>query len=468
MQAFNASACGGREARGAGRCAATATCAAQARAARGALTSAYCLLIASHPKAKHHTRLREVARPGNYNPSAGEGTTWESVMRETRFGARLAQACASSLRGLRATLSSDVAVDLGTEATRLFARGRGLLLEEPTAIAYSLHTGAVVGVGEAAKLLVGRESRSVRVVRPVRHGQVSDSDAAAQMLQHFLNRALPRRGLWKPHLLLVIPSGTTELDRYGFEDAAYRAGAGHVTLLEQPLALAAADHFACGRRRMLMTVDFGAGKTNAAVVCERGVICSLTVRVGMDDLDRAIQQHLRQTRGLEIGETTAAVLKHELGAVGEQATAAEAEIGARRAASGLPEKALVTHAEVEMATKPLVRELVGVVRAVLDQCPPEAAGDLFEAGVLLAGGGALLAGMCELIAAETGLAVRRAPNPLTASVFGAGYLLGPAAPALATPASSERALPGTTLFPEGALYTLADGRTATTELSSAH
>jgi rod shape-determining protein MreB and related proteins len=395
---------------------------------------------------------------------------WQHWGRLGRLGNRLARACASSARAPRPSASHDLAVDMGTATTRLYVPGRGLVLSEPTAIAYSRHTGEAAAAGEAAQLLVGRESRSLRVVRPVREGYVSDGDAAAHLLSYFMNRAGARRGLRKLRVLMVVPQGATGLERRAFEDAACRAGAGRVTLVAQPFALAASAARFAGDSQTVMTVDIGAGKTDVAVLCRRGVICAATLRVGTGHLDRAVAAYLRQTRRLEIGETTAEALRVELGSAVELKAgdgADEFEVGGYRASTGMPEKAAVTRAEVYAAIAPHVRELVGGVRAVLDECPPEAAGDLFETGVLLSGGGALLAGMDELLADATGLAARRVPNPLAAAALGAGRLLEPMTEeADASPTVTVPLAEGAGALGEGGFYSLAESRAR--ELSGVH
>ena len=236
---------------------------------------------------------------------------------------------------------------------------------------------------------------------------------------------------------------------------------------------------------------FGTGKTDVAILCLQGVVSAQTIPLGLDALDMAIECHLRQTRGLEIGAGTAATLKMELGAAVAEPELKELEIGARRAANGLPEKALITNAEVQAAIRPLVKELVSGIRAALDTCPPEAAGDLFETGIVLSGGGALFTGLAELITAETGLTVRSLPQPLTAAILGAGHLLEPfvplaPAPPARLPVAQPARRPAADLglasaaalqdklqeklqekVSESALYTLAESaRPATPEISS--
>lgn len=324
----------------------------------------------------------------------------------------------------RTFLARDTAVDFGTANTLIYIRNRGLVLDEPSIVAISRTTGKIVAAGTKAKWMVGRAPRDIDTVRPIRNGVIVDLDVARRMLRHFLQIAHGGRYLAKPRMVITVPVGVTPVERRAVTETAYDAGARRVDVIEQPVAAAYGTGLNITEPDGAMVVDIGAGTTDAAIMALGGIVVSHSVRVGGDDLDRALVNHVRRKRGLLLGERSAEDVKLAIGAMGADDSApGHAETRGRDLMTGLPRTVRISAEEMYEAISEPLDAIVNAVKTAFDQCPPELAVDLMDVGITLAGGGALLSGLLPNIRAATGMPVQLAEDPLTCVVRGAANYL---------------------------------------------
>ncbi|HET7303590.1 MAG TPA: rod shape-determining protein [Segeticoccus sp.] len=316
-------------------------------------------------------------------------------------------------------MGRDLAVDLGTTNTLVYQRGRGIVLEEPSVVAVEGATGRVVAAGRDAHAMLGRTPGHLRAVRPLRDGVVSDPDVAERMLRWFVDRVRPSR-LLRPRMVVCVPSEVTGVERRALEDAATRAGARQVFVIEEPVAAAIGADLPVNETRASTVVDIGGGTTDVAVVSLGGIVAARTLRLGGDEVDEAITAHLKGEYSLLLGERSAEDLKVRAGSAFPLREEVEARVRGRDLATGLPTTVTVGSREIRRAIEAPVLRMVEVVRATLDVCPPELAGDLLDRGIVLTGGGALLRGIDERMRVELGVPVRVAEDPLRSVARGAG------------------------------------------------
>ncbi len=317
-------------------------------------------------------------------------------------------------------LGRDLAVDLGTANTLVYVRGRGIVLDEPSVVAVRRDTGALVAVGTDAKQMLGRTPDGIDVVRPMRDGVIADFETTERMLRYFIHKVHPRRHLAKPRLVVCVPSGITGVERRAVKDAGYQAGARQVHIIEEPMAAAIGAGLPVAEPVGSMVVDIGGGTTEVAVVSMGGIVTSRSVRTGGDELDAAIIAFVKKEYSLLLGEPTAEKIKMAIGSAFPRPDEPQAEIRGRDLVGGLPKTIVVSAEEIRQALEEPVTAIVDAVRATLDSCPPELAGDVMDRGIVLAGGGALLQGLDERLRHETGMPVRIADDPLHAVVLGTG------------------------------------------------
>lgn len=317
-------------------------------------------------------------------------------------------------------MGRDLAVDLGTANTLVYVRGRGIVVDEPSVVAVDQNTGAAIAVGDRAKEMLGRTPDDVTAIRPLQQGVIADFEAAEDMLRHFVSRAQPRRALAKPRLVVCVPSGITGVERRAVEDAGYAAGARRVYLIEEPMAAAIGAGLPVYEAAGSMVVDVGGGTTEVAVISLGGVVVSLSARVGGDAMDEALIQYMKKHYSLLLGERTAERIKVSIGSAYPAAGEPDAEIRGRDLVSGLPRTILVSAEEIREALDEPVTAIVDAVRTTLDRTPPELAGDVMDRGIVLTGGGALLAGLDQRLHHETRMPVRTAPDSLRCVALGAG------------------------------------------------
>jgi len=316
----------------------------------------------------------------------------------------------------------DLAIDLGTANTLVFARGEGIVVSEPSVVAIDSQSGAVHAVGEDAQGMIGRTPATITAVRPLRHGVIADFEVTEQMLRHFIERA---QGSRRAHSRVIIcaPSGITDVEQRALMEACLAAGARSVHLIEESLAAAIGAGLPIGEPRASLVVDVGGGTSEVAVISLGGIVVSRSVRMGGYDLDESVAAWLRGTHGLAIGETTAERVKLEVGGVAPDDTDAMSPVRGRDPVSGLPREVQVTSEELRRALEGPVAEITAAVKATLEETPPELAADISEQGLLLAGGGALLRGFAARLEEETKVPVALADDPLTCVALGAGQAL---------------------------------------------
>ena len=325
--------------------------------------------------------------------------------------------------------SSDLAIDLGTANTVVYVRNRGVVLAEPSVVALQTIHGVstVLAVGSDAKLMMGRTPDHIRTIRPMRNGVISDLEVAEQMIKHFIRKAQGQhtRMRGSPEIVVCVPSGSTQVERRAIRDAASNAGARKVWLIDEPMAAAIGADLPVTHPVGSMVVDIGGGTTEVGVIATGGMSMSMSVRVGGDRMDDAIASYVRRHHNLLIGESTAERVKLQLGAarLGRDGAPPDAVIKGRDLTRGVPREMTISQAEIVEALIEPVGQIVEAVRAALEHTPPEIAADIIDGGIIMTGGGSLLANLDTLLAQETGLPVNVADNPLNCVALGAGRVL---------------------------------------------
>jgi rod shape-determining protein MreB len=316
----------------------------------------------------------------------------------------------------------DVAVDLGTANTVVYVRGRGIVLSEPSVVAIDQRTGEVHAVGADAQRMIGRTPATISADRPLRHGVIADFEVTEAMLRQFVGKVLNSR-FARPRMVICAPSGITEVERRAVEEATLSAGAREVHLIEESLAAAIGAGIDIGEPVGRMVVDIGGGTSEVAIISLGGLVVAKSLRVGGYDLDDAITNHIRLEHRMAIGSQSAEAIKLAAGSAIPLEEEIETSIRGRDLASGLPREILLTSEEVRQAIASPVAEIMAAIHATLEETPPELAADITTEGVLLAGGGSLLRGFDRRVAAETGMPVRVADDPLACVATGAGMSL---------------------------------------------
>jgi rod shape-determining protein MreB and related proteins len=325
--------------------------------------------------------------------------------------------------GLTGFLGRDMAVDLGTANTLVYVRGRGIVLNEPSVVAVNTTTSAILAVGAEAKRMIGRTPAHIRAIRPLRDGVIADFDITEKMLRYFIQKVHHRRFMAKPRVVVCVPSGITGVEQRAVEEATVAAGARQAFIIEEPMAAAIGAGLPIHEPSGNMIVDIGGGTTEVAVISLGGIVTASSVRVGGDELDEAIIQHVKKEFSVALGERTSEAIKIAIGSAFPTADDMIAEIKGRDLVSGLPKTIHVTSEEIRRALEEPVNSIIDAVKNTLDRCPPELAADVMDRGIVLTGGGALLKGMDERLKHETGMPVHVAENPLSCVVIGSGKCL---------------------------------------------
>jgi rod shape-determining protein MreB len=316
--------------------------------------------------------------------------------------------------------SKDIAMDLGTANTLIYLKGKGVVLDEPSMISLDEDTGKVVAVGNEAKNLAGRHGRHMRIVRPLRDGVIHDIDTASQMISQFLSRVLTRLPFSRPKMVIAVPSGVTSIEKRAVIEAADMAGAGRVHLIEEPMAAAIGNGLAVDQPMGHMVVDIGGGTTEVAVISLFTTVCSESLRVAGDKANLAIIRHIQHQHHMVISESLAEIIKMKIGSAIPLSKGLAVKIKGKDIFSGMIKTITVTDREIHEVLKAQLRAIVEVVKRTLYKVPPDLASDLALNGIWLAGGGALLKGMRELLERVTGLSVKLAGEPLRSVAQGAG------------------------------------------------
>ena len=330
------------------------------------------------------------------------------------------------LRFLSRFYSQDIAIDLGTANTLIYARGKGIVLDEPSVVAIRQENGpkgkqVVQAVGLDAKGMLGRTPGSIRAIRPLKDGVISDFTVAELMIKYFIRKVLRTRLFGRSARIIVsVPSGSTQVERRAIRESAIGAGASKTYLIEEPMAAAMGAGLPVAEPTGSMVIDIGGGTTEVGITSLGGLVYQGSVRVGGDKFDEAIINYIRRNYGMLIGESTAEQIKKAIGSAFPGVEVLEKEVKGRNLAEGVPRGFTISSNEIlEALTEPL-NSIVSMVKSALEQMPPELAADIVEKGMLLTGGGALLRGVDRLLMEETGLPVSVADDPLTCVARGCG------------------------------------------------
>lgn len=327
-------------------------------------------------------------------------------------------------RRLFSFFSNDLAIDLGTANTLIYVPNKGIVLNEPSVVAVKANTNIVLAAGKRAKEMLGKTPESIVACRPLRDGVIANFELTESMLRYFIRVVHDnRRTIIRPRMVIGVPSGITQVERRAVEDTAKQAGAREVYTVIEPMAAAIGAGLPVHDPAGSMIVDIGGGTTEVAVLSLKDVVFCRSVRVGGDELDRAIVTYIKRKYNLLIGERTAEMIKIKIGTVMSDSQDESVEVKGRDLITGVPKTITFTSTEVQEALKEPVEAIVSVVREALENTPPELSSDLVDRGIVLAGGGALLRNLDRLLAQKTGLPVRVAENPLFAVVLGAGKIL---------------------------------------------
>lgn len=316
----------------------------------------------------------------------------------------------------------DMGIDLGTANTLVFVKGRGVVVQEPSVVAIDNDSKGVLAVGEEAKLMVGRTPGNIIAVRPLKDGVIADFDVTERMLRHFIGRASRRRTLFRPRVIVAVPSGVTEVEKRAVIDATLSAGAKDARLIEEPMAAAIGVGLPVQEPRGSMIVDIGGGTTEIGVISLGGIVSHRSIRVGGDDIDDAIVQHVRRTYNLLIGVRTAEEVKKTIGTAIDS-EARTMEVRGRDLVTGLPKTLEISDEEIRIALTEPISTIIEAVRITLERTPPELSSDIMDKGIFMAGGGALLHGLDQLLSDETGMPVHVSENALSAVAVGTGMAL---------------------------------------------
>jgi len=319
--------------------------------------------------------------------------------------------------------NTDLAIDLGTANTCVYAPGRGIVLNEPSVVAYNTVAGRIEAVGREAREMIGRTPQHLTAIRPLRDGVIADFEAAERMLTDFIRKAQPRATWVRPRVIVGVPAEITQVERRAVRDSTLRAKASEVFLVDEPVAAAVGAGLPITEPTGNMIVDIGGGTTDIAVVSLAGMVYSKSVRIAGNEMDEAIIEFMKRQHGLLIGERTAEAIKMEIGSATPLDTPLTMEVRGRHLQDGVPKSIKVCDGEIRAALKARIDVLVQAVRDALERVPPELSADIYDRGVVLTGGGALLKNLDRRIAEDTQLPVQLAEDPLTSVVLGAGKML---------------------------------------------
>lgn len=298
---------------------------------------------------------------------------------------------------------TDVGIDLGTASILVYIKGKGVVLKEPSVVAFDRDTNKIKAIGEEARLMLGRTPGNIVAVSSLRRQLFLISPVTEKMLEHFIRKAVGKKTFRKPKIAVCVPSGVTEVEKKAVEDATYQAGAREVFIIEEPIAAAIGAGIDISRPCGNMIVDIGGGTTDIAVISLGGTVVSTSIKIAGDDFDEAIVRFMRKKHNLLIGERTAEDIKIKVGSCYPRSEVDSIDVRGRNLVTGLPKTVTVTSEETEEALKETTSQIVEAVHSVLERTPPELTADIAERGIVLTGGGALLRGLEELLESKTGI-----------------------------------------------------------------
>ncbi len=325
--------------------------------------------------------------------------------------------------GVLNIFTKDMGIDLGTANTLVYIKGKDIVIREPSVVAIQTNTKEVLAVGEEAKRMIGRTPGHIVAIRPLKDGVIADFNITQNMLKYFIKRANQRSTIFRPRVVVCVPSGVTEVEKRAVEEATIHAGARDAYLIEEPMAAAIGADLPVQDPTGSMIIDIGGGTTEVAVISLGGIVTSRSIRVGGDELDEAIVNYIKKEYSLMIGERTAEEIKITIGRANLSEKDSKMQIRGRDLISGLPKTIEVTSKEIHNAMKEPISNIIEAIKFTLEKTPPELASDIMELGIMLTGGGALLEGIDRLIKEETGMPVQIAEQPLDCVAIGTGKAL---------------------------------------------
>jgi len=346
-----------------------------------------------------------------------------------QFGQTIQSLCRSAATSLnmtkfRGAFSNDIGIDLGTANTLVYVRGKGIVLAEPSVVAVDSITNEVLAVGHKAKAMLGKTPQHIHAVRPMKDGVIADFEIAEGMLKALIKRVTPARSLFRPKILIAVPSGITGVEKRAVEDSALHAGAQEVILIEEPMAAAIGVDLPVHEPSANLIIDIGGGTTEIAIISLGGIVESRSLRIAGDEFDDCVMNYMRRTYNLMIGPRTAEEIKMTIGsAYPLGSNELEMEVRGRDQVAGLPVTKRINSVEIRECLAEPIQQIIEAVKLTLEKCPPELAADLVERGMVIAGGGALIKGLDKALIKETGLPVIIVENPLLAVCRGTGKAL---------------------------------------------
>ena len=315
---------------------------------------------------------------------------------------------------------ADIGIDLGTASILVYINGKGVVLKEPSVVAYDTNTNEIKAIGEEARLMIGRTPGNIKAVRPLRQGVISDYTITEKMIRYFIQKALGKRTFRRPRISVCVPSHITEVERKAVEDATINAGAREVFIIEEPVAAAIGAGIDISKPCGNMIVDIGGGTTDIAVISLGGTVVSDSLKVAGDDFDEAIVRYMRRKHNLLIGERTAEEIKIKIGTCYKRDEELTLDVRGRNLVTGLPKTVTLTSDETLEALSESANKIVDTVHSVLEKTPPELAADIADRGIVMTGGGALLYGMDRLLEERTSIATMVAEDPMNCVAIGTG------------------------------------------------
>ncbi|HEV7484142.1 MAG: rod shape-determining protein MreB [Thermoanaerobaculia bacterium] len=328
-----------------------------------------------------------------------------------------------ALKSLLSMFSNDLAIDLGTANTLVYAKNKGIVVREPSIVAVNKINNNVEAVGKEAKEMLGRTPGNIVAIRPMKDGVIADFEVTEKMIKYFIEKAHGRRFLVKPRIVISVPSEITQVEKRAVKDSALRAGATEVYLIEQAMAAAIGAGLPITDPTGNMIVDIGGGTTDVAVISLAGIVYSRSVRVAGNEMDDAIIQYIKRKYNLLIGERTAEQIKMEIGSAFPLDEEMTMEIKGRDLVEGVPKTLVVSDEEIREALSETVATIVEAVRVALERTPPELSADIMDKGIIIAGGGSMLKNLDKRLREETGLPVTLAEDPLACVALGTGQML---------------------------------------------